>query len=432
MRDLPILETDDALLERLQRGACGYFLEFVNPRNGLIADTSRPGSPCSIAVVGFALSCYPIAAERGWMTRTEARDRTLATLQFFAHSVQGDAVDATGYKGFYYHFLDMHSGRRVWHCELSLIDTALLLAGVHTAALYFDGDEDEASIRALARGLCARVEWPWALSGQTLAQGWKPESGFLHYGWEGYNEALILYILAVGSTSFPLPSKIFDYWTLTYQWENLLGIDTLYSGPLFTHLFSHAWLDFREIQDGFMRDAGSDYFKNTQSAIAIQREYAARNPRQFVGYCRDLWGITAGDGPSAEEKDLKPRDRRFYGYMARGVPYGPDDGTLAPWAMLATLPFAPHAALAGTRHLLAQYPQVCSYDRFTSGFNPGRLDGCATWLSPGWYGLDQGLLVMMIENYRTGLIWRLTRVSPLLRRGLRTAGFQGGWLAHGD
>jgi hypothetical protein len=202
MRDPLIEEADEALLERLQRGACNYFIEYANPSNGLVADTSRPGSPRSIAVVGFALSCYPIAVERGWMTRSAARARTLSTLKFFANSVQGGQADATGYKGFYYHFLDMERGRRVWQCELSLIDTALLLAGVLIAALYFDRNDEEASIRSLALELHARVDWPWALNAdETLAQGWMPESGFLHYGWEGYNEAIILYILAIASAT---------------------------------------------------------------------------------------------------------------------------------------------------------------------------------------------------------------------------------------
>jgi hypothetical protein len=422
-------ESNDALLERLQRGAFRYFTAYANAENGLVADTSRPGSPCSIAVVGFALSCYPIAVERGWMSRPEARDRTLRALQFFVASSQGQQTDATGYNGFYYHFLDMLGGRRVWQCELSLIDTALLLAGVHLAALYFDRNDEESTIRTLAQELLARTDWAWALTDrETLAQGWKPETGFLHYGWEGYNEATILYLLAIASTTHPIPAESFDRWKLSYQWENLLGVDTLYSGPLFTHLFSHAWIDFRGIQDQFMREINFDYFRNTQNAVVIQREYAARNPRGFVAYGRDLWGITAGDGPSNGDRVLHPRDRRFYGYMSRGVPFGPDDGTIAPWAMLATLPFGPEHALRGTRQLLARFPQVCSSNRFSSGFNAGTLEGDGVWLSAGWYGLDQGLLVMMIENHRSGLIWNLTRNSPVLCRGLKGAGFNGGWL----
>lgn len=421
---------DDALLDRLQRGAFAYITDYANVQNGLIADTSRSGSPCSIAVVGFALSCYPVAVERGWMSRAAAAAQTLKTLNFFWSSPQSDGSDATGFKGFYYHFLDMNSGRRVWQCELSLVDTALLVAGILTAGRYFDGDEAEAEIRTLSDALYRRVDWQWAQNGQqTASQGWKPECGFLHYGWEGYNEATIVYVLGIGSPTHPLSTTSFTGWTSTYQWENLLGEDVLYSGPLFTHLFSHAWIDFRCIRDQFMREKHSDYFENSKHAIALHREYGARNPRGYKGYGRDLWGITAGDGPGNREMRESSRDRRFFGYMSRGVPYGPDDGTIAPWAMLATLPFGPESALRGTRNLLRAYPQVCNNDRFSSGFNPtlaARGDG---WLSEGWYGLDQGLLVMMIENYRSGLIWKITRECAVIRAGLKGAGFEDGWLS---
>lgn len=420
---------DDALVERLQRGAFSYLTEYVNPENGLVADTSRDGSPSSIAVVGFALTCYPVGVKNGWMTRGEAVARTLKTLQFFASSEQSEHPDATGYKGFYYHFLDMKTGRRVWQCELSLIDTALLLAGVQMAACLYDGAGDEAEIRRLADLLFERVDWRWAQNGmETLTQGWKPECGFLHYGWEGYNEAMILYVLGAASQTHPLTQDSFSGWTMTYQWEHLLGQNVLYSGPLFTHLFSHAWIDFRGIQDGFMRRRGSDYFENTKAAIALHREHGARNPRGYKGYGLDFWGITAGDGPGDQDMRLDGRDRRFFGYMSRGVPYGPDDGTIAPWAMPATLPFNAAAALAGTRHLLAAYPQVCTRDRFSSGFNPTLQKDGKGWLSEGWYGLDQGLLVMMIENYRSGMIWNTLRSCPRIVRGLRRAGFDGGWL----
>ena len=281
----------------------------------------------------------------------------------------------------------------------------------------------------LADALYRRVDWRWAQNGSRgLSQGWKPESGFLHYRWEGYNEAALLYVLGLGSPTFPLTPAAYVTWQLTYQWENLLGRDVLYSGPLFTHLFSHAWIDFRGIRDAFMREKGSDYFENTKSAIAIHREYGERNPYEFKAYSRDFWGVTAGDGPNVREMSSRRRDRRFFGYMSRGVPYGPDDGTIAPWAMLATLPFAPEAALAGTRRLLEIYPQVCPQDRFSSGFNPTLRGNAGGWLSEGWYGLDQGLLVMMIENHRTGLIWEIVRHCGYVRDGLKRAGFEGGWL----
>lgn len=421
--------SDEVLLDRLQRGACAYLTQYSNPDNGLVADTSRAGSPSSIAVVGFALSCYPIAVERGWMRRGAAAAQTLQALRFFWNSPQSDSPDATGYKGFYYHFLDMQSGRRVWRCELSLVDSSLLLAGILTAGRYFDGGGNEVEIRALSEQLYQRVDWRWAQNEQeTVAQGWKPECGFLHYGWEGYNEATIVYVLGMGSPSHPLSASSFAGWTCTYQWENLLGQDVLYSGPLFTHLFSHAWIDYRGIRDAFMRDKDSDYFENTKRAIAIHREYGARNPRGYVGYDRNLWGITAGDGPGNLQLRQSSRDRRFFGYMSRGAPLGPDDGTIAPWAMLATIPFGADIALEGTRQLLRAYPEVCRNDRFSSGFNPSLAEGGKVWLSDGWFGLDQGLLVMMIENYRSGLVWDLTRSCPWIRAGLEGAGFENGWL----
>lgn len=423
-------ESDTALITRLQRGAFSYFIDYANCNNGLVADTSRPGSPCSIAVVGFALSCYPIGIDRGWMTRDDAAQRTLAALRFFIRSPQSEDADATGFKGFYYHFLDMHSGRRVWECELSLIDTSLLIAGVLTAACYFDGAGIEKDIRDLADVMYRRIDWRWAQEdGKTVAQGWKPGWGFLHYGWEGYNEATLLYVLGLGSPTHPLRDDAFTGWTTTYQWENMLGQTLLYSGPLFTHYFSHAWIDFRGIRDAFMRMKNCDYFQNSIRAIAAHREYSARNPGEFVGYSRNLWGITAGDGPSGEEMQKDYRDRGFFGYMSRGIPFGPDDGTISPWVMLAALPFDPAAALEGTRHLLTRYPQVCSNDRFSSGLNPSLVGADGEWLSDGWYGLDQGLLVMMIDNAQQGLVWKLTRGCPYVRAGLQRAGFAGGWLA---
>jgi hypothetical protein len=424
----PETEDDASLLERLQRGAFAYIARYSNPTNGLVADTSRAGAPCSIAVVGFALTSYIVAAERGFLSRAAAAQRVLVTLRFLFASSQQDGPQATGYKGFYYHFLDMNSGERVWHCELSLIDSALLMAGVLSVGVYFDRPE-ELEIRDTAEALYCRVDWRWAQNNTaSLSQGWMPEFGFLHYGWEGYNEALILYILALGSPTHALARSCFGAWTLTYQWERLLRQDVLYSGPLFTHLFSHAWIDFRGIRDAFMGATRSDYFENTCRSVALQQEYCERNPRQMVGYSRDIWGISAGDGPTGEGMREFAGDRRRLGYMARGVPFGPDDGTLCPWAMIATAAFTPEAALAGTRQLLSVFPQVCREDRFASGFNPSVDPESGGWVSEGWYGLDQGLLVIMIENARSGLIWSLLRESRDIRRGLKRAGFSGGWL----
>jgi hypothetical protein len=425
-------ESDDALLERFQRAAFGYFLTQGNPANGLVADTTRAGAPASIAVVGFALSCYAVGVERGWMSRSDAVARVLATLRFFWNSLQSEAPDASGYKGFYYHFLDMQSGRRAWQSELSLIDSGLLFAGMLAAATYFDArtaSEDE--IRALADSLYRRVDWRWAQAGEvTLRQGWKPDSGFFHYGWDGYSEAAILYVLALASPTYPVAPDCYSAWTATYQWENIYDYEYLYAGPLFIHQFSHAWIDFDGIRDQFMREKCSDYFQNSRRAVSVQREFARRNPHGYAGYGQDCWGISANDGPGFKTLTLQGSERRFFGYAARGVPYGPDDGTIAPGAALASLPFAPQVVLAGLRELCARYPQVTQASRLPSGFNP-TLPGAGApgWVSEGYFGLDQGAIVLMIENYRSQLLWRLMRRCPYMGAGLRSAGFTGGWLA---
>jgi len=430
MMDLSEL-TDEALLDRIQRAAFNYFLNTTNLANGLVADNSRPNAPVSIAVVGFALSSYPVAVERGWLSRAEALERSLAALRFFSDSDQSGAPAATGYKGFYYHFLDPDTGARVWRSELSMIDTALLIAGALASSMYFDADiPGEIKLRELVDMLYRRVDWQWAHDGgDTLRQGWKPECGFLHYGWEGYNEATLLYVLALGSPTHPSHGDGYRAWTATYQWENLYGFDFLYGGPLFVHQFSHAWIDFRGIQDRFMREKRCDYFENSRRATLIQREYAKRNPNEFSGYDEHCWGLTACDGPSDEFPDVTGLPRRLFGYAARGVPYGPDDGTLAGWAPLASLPFVPHLVLDAARKMHLRYPEMMSDSRFASGFNPtlGNSDRGA-WVSPGNFGLDQGIVIMMIENHRSELIWRLMRSCPYIRAGLRHAGFRGGWL----
>jgi len=427
--------SDVALIDGCQRAAFGYFLENVNEVNGLVSDTSRGGSPASIAVVGFALSCYPIGIERGWISREHAAELTLAALRFFRDSPQNKEEDSTGYKGFYYHFLDMQSGRRVWQSELSMVDTSLLMAGILVAGSYFDRT-GEAEIRDLAEALYRRVDWAWAQGGETtLRQGWRPGSGFLHYGWDGYNEATVLYVLAAASPDHPLSEGCYAGWTATYQWENIYGFDVLYGGPLFMHQFSHAWIDFAGIRDAFMREKRSDYFENSRSATLLHREYARRNPGGFAGYGEDLWGLSACDGPGWFRDTVDGEPRSFFGYAARGVPFGPDDGTIAPWSWLASLPFAPDIALSAVRHLTARYRSVAPGLRMPAAFNPTlaalRGFGADGWISEGFYGLDQGITTMMIENHRSGMIWELMRANPFIREGLRRAGFGGGWLERG-
>jgi hypothetical protein len=428
----PLSPSDEAMLDGLQRAAFDYFVQQGSGSNGLVADTSRPGSHASIAVVGFALSAYPVGVERGWMTRAEALRRSLGALRFFHDSDQNGTADSTGCHGFYFHFLHMDSGRRAWNCEVSLIDSALLLAGMLTAAAYFTAaTADEAELRALTETLYHRVDWCWAQpDGAALVHGWKPGSGFLNYGWEGYSEALLLYALGLGSPTHALTDTSFPAWTGTYQWENLYGIDFLFAGPLFIHQFSQAWIDFRGIRDCFMREKRCDYFENSRRATYVQREYAIRNPRSFSGYDEDSWGLSASDGPSTPPQQVAGRRQSFYGYAARGVPYGPDDGTLSGPAMLSSLVFAPEIVLPALRRLLARGTPPDDRHARASGSNDTVLTAdAAGWIADGALGLDQGMIVLMIENFRTGLVWQLLRGSAPIRNGLHRAGFRGGWLA---
>jgi len=421
------------MLDALQRQAFGYFVHEVNPVNGLIADKTQEGAPASIAAVGLALAAYTVGVERAFITRAEAAERTLATLRFFRNSSQGTGSKATGYKGFYYHFLDMKTGNRIWQCELSTVDSAFLLAGMLTAAAYFTNESaDEHEIRTLADELYRRVDWQWAQDGgATVTHGWKPESGFLPHRWQGYDEALLLYLLGLGSPTHPLPEESYSAWTSTYQWKKVYDREFLYAGPLFIHQLSHVWVDFRGIQDEYMRGKSIDYFENSRRATYVQQEYAIRNPRQFKDYGENCWGITASDGPGPANYFIKGREQRFFGYLARGVPDGPDDGTIAPWAVVASLPFAPEIVLSVLRWFDDLKLRAAGPYGFKATFNPtypGKSDQASFWVSPWHYGLNQGPIVLMIENFRSGLLWRLMRQCPYLVSGLRRARFSGGWL----
>ena len=419
--------SDDAMLDGLQRAAFDYFLKNTSPHNGMVADTTRAGSPSSIAVVGFALSAYPVAVEHGWIERAVAVQRSLDALRFFWTSDQSGNADATGHRGFYFHFLDMRSGARMWQSEVSLIDTAFLLAGMLIAAAYFTAENKaEVELRELTDALYRRVDWRWAQrDGSCVAHGWKPECGFLNYGWEGYSEAILLYVLGLGSPTHPLTEESFEAWTVTYQWENLYGHEFLYAGPLFIHQFSHAWIDFRGIRDRFMREKQCDYFENSRRAAYVQREYAIRNPHGFNGYAHDCWGLSACDGPSAPPRLVAGRRQAFYGYAARGAPHGPDDGTIAGSSIVAALAVAPKIALPAVRNLYARGTRGLRAGGFNATVDEADPEG---WLSEGEFGLDQGLIVLMIENYRSGLLWRLSRGCAYVQTGLRRAGFRGGWL----
>jgi hypothetical protein len=425
--------TIDAELEKLQRESFDYFLHEVNPGNGLILDKTAPQWPSSIAATGLALASYPVAVERSFISRSQAAERTLNTLRFFWNSHQGPEPDATGYKGFYYHFLDMNSGKRAWQCELSTIDTTLLIAGMLTSGVYFDADNvQEKEIRNLADALYSRVDWQWAQNqSNAVTLGWTPENGFLPCSWEGYDEGLLLYILGLGSATHPLPEASYSAWTERYKWEQIYGYDYLYAGSFFTHQYSHIWIDFRHIQDGVMREKGSDYFKNSRYATYVQQQYAIHNPQNFVGYSKCCWGISASDGPGPANLLINGVKREFFDYVARSVPDGPDDGTISPWSAITSLPFAPEIVLPMVEHCIYNL-KLKEGNRYglTSTFNqtyqtPAFPRG---WISPLHFGINQGPIVLMIENYRSGLVWSLMRSCPHIVNGLKRAGFTGGWL----
>ncbi len=426
--------SDTSELRRLQRRAFAYFNHEANPQNGLIVDKTAPNWPASIAATGLALTCYPVAVESGWMSEDAAIARTLATLRFFRDSAQGEEADATGYRGFYYHFLDMQTGRRAWQSELSTVDSAFLLAGMLAVAAYFRADTpDQREIRESADALYCRADWAWAQAADgTIGHGWHPESGFIPHRWQGYDEGMLMYVLALGSPTHALRPSAYAAWASTYEWKRLYDIDYLYCAPLFTHQLSHAWIDFRGIQDEFMRGKGIDYFENSRRATLVQQRYAIDNPLGFKGYGERSWGITASDGPGPDKRRIDGIERYFYDYEGRGAPLGIDDGTLAPWAVVASLPFAPEIVLPAIHHCTHTL-QLHDQHRygFKATFNPtydGNPDSAAGWVSPWHYGLNLGPTVLMIENHLDGTVWRLMRGCPYIVDGLRRAGFNGGWL----
>ena len=430
--DLHRLPTDQDL-NRLQRTTVLYYLHETNPDNGLVRDKTDPDAPCSIAAVGMALATLPVVVERGVVIRKFAAKIARRRLRSLLDLPQGPGPDAAGYKGFFYHFLDIETGRRVWQCELSTLDSAFLFAGVLTCAAYFDHDtEEEAEVRRLADKLYRRADWDWARDGgPTLTHGWKPEAGFLPHRYEGYDEGLLLYLLALGSPTHPLPGESYAAYCATYQWEEIYGRELLYSGPLFTHQLSHLWIDFRGLRDAFMRERGSDYFENSRQATFVQQEYAVRNPLGFVGYGEHCWGFTACDGPGWVERVVDGVERQFFDYYARGAPFGPDDGTVAPWVVAASLPFAPEIVIPTLRHLARLDLGMTRPYGFKPSFNQTFAvadSPTGWWITPHHFGIDQGPVVLAVENYRTGLIWDIMRRCPPVVAGLRRAGFTGGWL----
>lgn len=420
--------SDDAFLQFVQRKAFDYFWLEANPANGLVRDRSRPTSYCSIAAVGFGLTAVVIGADHGWITREQARDRVWRALRTFLDKPQGpEAEGIIGCRGWFYHFLDMNTGLRAWRSELSSIDTALLLAGMIHAREYFDGPApEEAALRALVNRVLERVDWHWmtgrtnpaapadggnGAAGAALSMGWRPEKGFIERRWIGYNEGMILYLLGLGAPTNALPASAWREWTRGYEWKTSQDRTFVHFAPLFGHQYSHCWVDFRGIADDFMRARGIDYFENSRRATLAQRDYCIANPGRFQGYGPWVWGLTACDGPGRG---------RFQAYSARGAPPPEnDDGTIAPTAAGASVPFAPEICIPTLRHFYDHYrPGIWTAYGFCDAFNL-----TADWWDPEVLGIDQGPILIMIENHRTGRVWKTFMKAPEIRRGLAVAGF---------
>ena len=433
-----------AFLDTVQHRTFNYFWDLTPASNGLTPDRWPTPSFSSIAAVGFALTAYPIGVEHGWITRAAAADRTLATLRFFWTSPQDSAgPNTTGYRGFYYHFLDMTTGRRFQQVELSTIDTSLLLAGILFAQSYYDqSTATEDSIRALADSIYFRVDWKWAEARPpAVSMGWHPENGFINADWIGYNEGMILNILALGSPTHPADSAAWSAWTSGYQWGSYYGQDFVQFAPLFGHEYSHVWIDFRGIADSYMRGRGIDYFENSRRAALAQRGYAIANPGHWRGYSADVWGLTACDGPANKSLSIGGQIRQFHTYDARGAALGDerDDGTVCPTAVGGAVPFAPAYTIPALLAMRQTYgSKLFGQYGFLDAFNPtftlsgqqetGSVDPALGWFDVDYLGIDEGPILAMIENHRTGLIWRVMRTNPHIIAGLKQAGFTGGWL----
>lgn len=390
------------MLTEVQRRAFRYFLDHADPRTGLVRDRAsnfggESRTAASVAATGFALAAMPVGVERGWISRAKAASYCQRSLGYLLY-------EAPSEHGFFYHFMDMHTGVRLWRCEVSSIDTALLLAGGLAAGQYFRGHTG-----ALAQALLARADFGWMLTdggcapnSLTLCHGWTPEAGFLPHRWDTYAEQSILYLLALGSPTHPIPPQCWD--AVKRPVGEYAGLRTFVGGPLFIHQYSHVFVNFR----GKVDRLGLDYWQASVNATLANRRFCMDQSGRFMGYGPDCWGLSASDCTD--------------GYHVHGAPPGwaGHDGTIAPHAALASMPFTPRQCIALAKHLRRSYgDKLWGRYGFSSAFNVTR-----NWWSRDVLGIDIGCTLLMIENHRSGLIWKLCARDDTVARGLRMAGFR--------
>jgi hypothetical protein len=399
--------SDEAFLEDLSRRAFRYFQDHADAVTGLVLDRARTDGAAhdaehpshnitSSAATGFGLTALCIAAERGWISRTEARERVRRTLRFFA-------LRAPQQHGWFLHWMDKPTGQRRWQSEYSSIDTALLLGGVLTARQYFSADKE---IRRLATLIYERVDFKWMLAGHSflLSHGWRPETGFLKPRWDTYSEHLILDLLAIGSPTHPVRPLSWRAWQR--KRINYAGYTYITGGPLFIHQYSHAWVDFRNWRESW--SPYTDYFENSVAATRAHREFCRDLADEFPGYSGNVWGITASDSVK--------------GYVAwGGPPRDPAiDGTVVPCAAGGSLMFTPDISLGALRAMREKFGERI-YGRygFTDAFNPN-----TGWVGPDVIGIDVGITLLSAENLRSGNVWRWFMRNPEIPRALRLAGLR--------
>lgn len=422
-------------LDEVQRRHFLFFWELADTSNWQIPDRYPTLTFSSIAATGFGLTVYLVGVERGWITRAQAADRILKTLIVLKNLPQGPETSGiAGYKGFFYHFLDLKNALRFQQVELSTIDTGLLMAGILSCLTYFDADNStERKIRETADFLYRRVEWDWFLNEHNrLSMGWHPEKGFLSADWRGYNEAMVLVLMAMASPTHPIPAEAWDQWCKPYYWADFKGQEMVNFGPLFGHQYSHIWVDFRGIQDDYMREKGIDYFENSRRATFANRQYCIDNPLKFNGYSENIWGLTACDGPADTKKKFGDKEITFRTYSARGVAadYHFDDGTIAPTAVGGSMPFAPEICLPALEAMWNRWPigTYGFYDAYNETYtwpdnSHPAVSGHPYWIGVDYLGIDQGPIVLMIENYRSNFVWNLMKKNPYIQEGLKKAGF---------
>jgi hypothetical protein len=403
---------NDQLLDYVQQTDFDFFWYWANPANGLIPDRSETNSACSIASVGFGLTAIGIGIDHGWITRSQGAARVAATLNTFLNGPQGPGASGTiGYNGWFYHYLDMNTAVRAPNSELSSIDTAFLLAGILYAKQYFNGtNAGEASIRTMASGIFNRVNWNWMAQGSNgVSMQWLPAGGFATANWVGYDEGMIIYLLGLGSASYPLPASCWPQWTSGYIWATNYGQAYVQFPSMYVHVYNHCWIDFRHQADSYMSNHNSTYFENSRRASLAQLAFAVSNPNHEVGYSSNVWGLNASDGPT--------------GYAVHGITGTPitgfDDGTISPSAVGGAIAFTPEYSAPSLSYFYTHFrPHLWTSCGFYDAFNLGKQ-----WYDSDELGIDQGPMVIMIENYRTQRPWQVFMRNQEVQTGMQRAGF---------